>query len=321
MAHKNVNAESAPATVVCNSPQGPRSSDSGEPADPYVRWLRDSASPLFHLGGNWWTTYHNALVPACPKPQPINLNVNISQAQEVLRKSGMLFLRYITRTFNHPTDWWYVVCEEYDISSLTHKVRNQIRRGYRKCLVRNIDPAWLAVNGYECYRGAFRRYWNASPVSKQDWEKKQLSAVGGPFEFWGVFVGDALAGYLKCVVADTYVATLVGKFHPDYLQFYPSYALLDTLLKKYAGQERKSVTNGFRSIAHHTNLQEYLGKFGFRKVYCDLKVIYREPVRQALTLLSPFKVIIDHFPDIGFVPEIKTMLTQEVIRRSFQGAQ
>jgi hypothetical protein len=281
--------------------------------DPYAKWLSDRGQ-LFTIGDSLWRPYHRALVPACPKPQPIHLDHDL--AQEALRKSGTLFIRYSTQTFEHPTEWWYVICDHYCFDQLGKKVRYDIRRGYKYCSVARIDPEWLATSGYECYTAAFRRYRNAAPVSRQEFESNHLDSAGGPFEYWGVFYGNTLAAYAKCVVGDDYAAILVAKSNPDHLNFGSSCVLYETLTRVYAGEQRKVVTNGFRSIAHSTRVQEFLERFGFKRVFCDLRIIYRKPVKFAVNCLYPGKAILEHLHNLT-PSTLNTVLKQEEIRRSF----
>jgi len=284
--------------------------------DSYIAWLKKENSPLFEAGGTWWRPYHMALVQASAKPEPVEIGAR--EAKEVLKRSGTLFLRHFTRTFKEPTDFWYVTCDEYEFDKLSKKTRSYIRRGYKSCIVQRVDPAWLAVNGYECYVAAFGRYRNAYPVSQGEFEKGVLmDSVGGPFDFWAVFCEGKLATYSKCVVGNDYAAVSVLKSHPGYLRFYPVYVLMDTMLKTYVVAEHKLVTNGFRSISHDTNMQEFAEKFGFHKVYCDLKVVYRPSVRAFVSLLMPFESVLNRFPNRNLTSRLKSVLTQERIRRSF----
>jgi hypothetical protein len=280
--------------------------------DKYVAWLKKENSPLFEAGGTWWRPYHKALVQATAKPEPVE--ISDQEAKEVLKRSEALFLRHFTRTFTEPTDFWYVACDAYNFDKLSKKPRSYIRRGYSNCSVQRVDPAWLAVNGYECYVAAFGRYSDAHPISQAEFEKGHMGSVGGPFDFWAVFCEGKLATYSKCVVGDDYAAALVLKSHPAYLRCYPVYALMDTMLKTYVVEGHKFVTFGFRSIAHDTNIQEFLEKFGFQKVYCDLRVVYRPSVRAFVSVVMPFKSVLDRLP---LRSSLKSVLTQEEIRRSF----
>lgn len=106
----------------------------------------------------------------------------------------------------------------------------------------------------------------------------------------------------------------MAKFHPGHLHSYPAYALFDTILKLYVQDHAKPVTNGFRSVAHDTNMQEFLEKFGFHKVYCDLRVVYRPIVGLVVKALYSLRPLVGR---VLFVPALGTLLAQERIQRTF----
>ena len=284
--------------------------------DPYVEWLH-AREPrnLFTAAGTWWRTYQKAVVQASLKPEPARLQK--SEAQDLLHKSGGLFVRYFTRTSGEPTAFWYTACAKYDFNELSGKARNQIRRAYKNCEARKITAEWLAANAYECYAAAFTRHGRAPYRTREKFRNDCVTDASGPFEFWGVFVGENLAGFTKCAVGEGYAAMVLGKFDPRYLPQYPAYALMDTMLAEYVARQEKLVTNGFRSIVHETNMQEFLEKFGFCKVYCDLRVIYRPLVRLCVSLLLPLRRAIDRVERPPLAANVKALLAQERIRRSF----
>lgn len=284
--------------------------------DPYVVWLQ-AREPrnLFQAAGTWWRRYHKAVIQASPKPQPARLPK--SEAKDLLRKSGGLFVRYFTRSFPQPTEFWYSACGEYDFEKLSRKARNQVRRARKNCEVRRIDAIWLAEHGYGCYSAAFARHGRSPFRSEAKLRSDCLADAAGPFEFWGVFVGDKLAGFTKCAVGSDYVAMVVAKFDPQYLAFYPAYALMDAMLAEYAGRRRMPVTNGFRPIAHDTNMQGFLEKFGFRKIFCDLRIVYRPLVRLCVDLLLPLRRVVARLNRPAAAANIKALLAQELIQRSF----
>ncbi len=284
--------------------------------DAYVKWLsRRNESVLVLGGGTWWFPYHGCLVPASLKPQPVELTE--AEAAKLLEESGALLLRYFSRISDEPTAFWYVACERYDFDGVSHNTRSKIRRAYKRCTVERVDATWLAKEGYGCYSAAFDRYRGARPTSKTIFQRGLLDSVGGPFEFWAVFAGAELAGYAKCVLGDDYVATVVIKLAPEYLPLYSAYGLWDTILKQYVNMEARPVFNGFRALAHDTNVQDFLRKFGFQKVYCDLKIVYRKKLGLCVRVLYPFKLIASLIPDSLGGAGVRAMLAQEEIRRSF----
>lgn len=283
--------------------------------DPYLRWLERNKVSLFHAGNSLWRTYQRAIVPACLKPIPVDLTME--QVQMLLHKSGALFARYFTRTFDTPTAFWYSSCREYSFDSLSRKVRAEIRKAHEMCAIKKVAPAWMAQNGYACYESAHARYSAARPDSRKLFEAKCLACIDGPFDFWGAFAGQRLIGFAKFVVGNDYAAGIVLKLDPHYLHFRPGYGLRDVILRAYACDQHKEVVDGFRSIAHDTNMHDFLLKFGYSRVYCDMKVVYRPSLRFLVNLSYPFKTHLNRLADTGPIHKMKSMLAQEEIRRSF----
>lgn len=284
--------------------------------DPYITWLKETEQTLFEGAGTYWRFYQKALVPASLKPAPVELNRE--QAHELLNKSGALFLRYFTQKSESPTDFWYTACPEYDFKNVPGKLRTQIRRAYKDCRIERVDPAWLSDNGYACFTAAFSRYKYTQPGSRAQFDQMCRGAAGGPFDFWAVFVGEELAGFAKCVVGDDYAASIVIKLDPRFLYLNVGSALQDTMLSAYVAQQHKPFSIGFRSIVHDTNIHDFLLKFGYRRVYCDLKLVYRPAVNAFVNLLYPFRTILDRASESGLAGKIRTLLAQEEIHRSFR---
>ena len=283
--------------------------------DPYVEWLRARQVPLFGGCGILWRLYRNTLIPAPLRPVPVH--VPQAEGHALLRKSGALFLRYFSSSSAEPTLFWYVGCAEYDFDSLSAKMRTKIRRAYKDCEVRKLDALWIAEHGYGCYSAAFQRYRHNTPVSAEVFTAEHLDCATGPFEFWGAFVGGNLASYAKCVVEREFVTMVASKIDPAYASSLPSYALMDTVLRRYVLEGRKHMNNGFRSIDHETNRQEFLLQFGYRREYCDLRIVYRQSINLLVNVSYPAKPLIDRARLIGPVRKLRTLLAQEQIRRSF----
>ena len=285
-------------------------------SDAYINWLQNTNHIVFEVAGIRWRAYQHGLIPASLKPEPIKLSS--AQERELLHKSGALFLRYFTRTFETPTPFWYTACNEYDPKNLTRKTRTQVQRAYRACRVERIYPSWLSENGYGCYAAAFAKYRNTRPDPKSKFEEECLGSVGGPFDFWGVFVGDQLAGYVKYFVGTDYVAGLEMKLDPKYLSLNSSSALQDTILTSYVANQSKTVYVGFRSLLHDTNIHDFLLRFGYRRVYCDFKLVYRRSIRGFVNLLFSLRKVANYIPESTWDNRIHSLLRQEGIRRSFE---
>jgi hypothetical protein len=287
--------------------------------DPYILWQKQHNLPLFSAGGIWWRRYRDILIPASGKPEPTHLK--FSDAQKLLRESRTYLLRFFTQRSDTPTEFWHVLCDDYNFEKLPGKMRTKIRRAYKDCDIRRIQPAWLAENGYPCYLAAFSRYKGGRPESKETFQKNHSNAIDGPFEYWGAFIGETLVGFAKCIVGEDYATMVVFKIHPDYTSSRPAYALQDSVLQTYVTRAGKPVNNGFRALAHDTNMQEFVLQFGFRRVYTDLRVIYRPPLQSLIGMLYPFSSVVSRLPASRPIEYLKTLLKQEQIQRSCLRAQ
>jgi hypothetical protein len=284
-------------------------------ANEYVTWLKSQGYPLFDTGGTWWRLYRHGLVPASMKPEPVE--VRERDGHDILQRSGALFLRYFSSTFEKPTNFWFVRCESYEFDALPGKLKTKIRRAYKDCTVRKVSAAWLATHGHQCYVAAYNRYRHGRPDALQTFQSECLSCMSGPFEFWAAFVEDRLVAYTKCILEGNHVTMAAFKFDDAYRAARPSYALVDSILREYVSEQHKYVNNGFRSIDHDTQMQEFLLQFGFGRQYCDLKLVYRPAVRLLVNLLYPAKRLIGSAPGDSLIRNVRTLLLQEEIRRSF----
>lgn len=214
----------------------------------YIEWLKAQGVPLFQGGGLDWRLYHGALIPA--PASPFFVELHHEEAISLLKRSGAKLLRFASEPQERETEWWYIVCDFYDPDRLSSNTRSKIRRGFRNCIVHPLDTEWIAEHGYQCYLKAFDRYTNARPITKIEFRDMIMNTIAGPFEYWGVFVQDVLAGYSQCIIEEDHVITSVFKYHPAFLKFYTSYALVVALMQNYVVKHCFSLSNGTRSVAH-----------------------------------------------------------------------
>ena len=76
---------------------------------------------------------------------------------------------------------------------------------------------------------------------------------------------------------------------PAGLHDYAAYAMIHTILEDYINQQGIPVTNGSRSISHETHMQDFLTKFGFKREYSKLNVVYRRDIQIIVKALFPFR--------------------------------
>lgn len=285
----------------------------------YLSWLRAQGLPVYEAGGIQWTTYRSALVPVVDIPRPVS--ASDSEVRRMLRQSGAWLARYPGGLVESPDSddgWYYTVCDQFaPMAELRKKVRYEVRAGMNACSVRPVSADWLASNGYACYRAAERGYRNVRAASEDAFQLNLRQQADAPFEHWGVFVGDALAGYASSTILDEeWVAHSVAKYDPGALKERTAYVLVRALIDEYVGNRHLSLINGTRTVAHDTNYNQFLRRLGFVARHCTLKVVYQPALAATLRLAYPFRGLIFRLPDAGLVHSARGVLEMERLRRS-----
>jgi len=291
----------------------------------YLKFLKESGEKFIIYKNIPWIYYHSFLQPrSFPH---IKVSLSQDEAKELLASSKVSFLRWTSKfDCGYQTRWWHVIKDDKsDLSLLSSNTRSKIRRGQKNCTVCKIDPLYLAINGYEVYKAAFRRYkGRVKPISEENFKNIIFLTANFPqiVEYFGVFYKDKLVGYSMNYIQDNAVNYSTIKYHPDYLKYYSSYALIFEMDNHYLNERNmKYVNDGERSIYHQSNIQEYLiNKFKFRKAYCKLNIVYSPKIKLLVNWLYPVRKLfqkINVHLNISLLRKVNAMLNQEEIRRGF----
>jgi hypothetical protein len=252
------------------------------------------------LGGAIFKRYAGMVVPFGPADADYSLTPD--EASHALRSLGGMLVR-TTTGFGGPgatPQWYAVICREFTPIERVPSAnrRSKLRRALRNCEVRRISAEELASSGYEVYRAAHARYRGAdAPATPAAFAAHTRASTG--FEdivhHWAVLCDGRLAGYSSnYVFGETEVLYSALKFHPDYLRKYASYALFHGMNEFYLGRQRVAYVNdGFRTVRHDTELQEFLEhNFAFEKASTGVDAFYRHPVGLALRATFPLRRLI-----------------------------
>jgi hypothetical protein len=267
-----------------------------------------------------WRHYHGALIPAVAPH--IGVNLTQKEQKELLKLSKAYFIRYVTDfDIKQESSFWYVIKDESEnLEHYKSKMRNQIRKGLTNCRVEKVDSDNISKNGYSVYLAAFKKYkTDIEPKTKEAFTKDILHSKSQ--EFWAVYKKgeERLVAYSQNSIEDDSVNYSTIKLHPDYLKYYPSYALIFKMNEYYLNEKKvRYVNDGARSISHMTNIQNFLiDKFNFRKAYCKLHIVYRWDIGMIVRLLYPLRKLIDQV-DYKVFNRLSVLLKQEEIRRSYE---
>lgn len=267
-----------------------------------------------------WKCYNHAAIPTtAPHESPNMLPINDGSIWKIVGSGGVPLLARWTTEFDcgYETNWWYIIKDApYDINDVSAKNRKSIRQAIKKCHVKKIEIANYIEDLWECYSSAQSRYKNAdNRVDKEAF----ISGLNYQLDWWAGFdcETDKMIGWLNVRVEEDYVEIQSAKFHVDFLSRCVSDALYHHVLEYYLNVlNKKYLSSGSRNINHNTNTQEYkIKRFGYRKAYCRLHVLYNPKIRIWVKLLYPFRKVLKLFDKITIMHQVNGVLKMEEICR------
>lgn len=254
------------------------------------------------------------IVPFGPAAKPYSLSP--AQRKMLLLKLGGLWVQWTDGFGPHAdnSEWYAVICRCHTPINVIESgnTRSKLRRGLKNCEVRKVDAEEIATQGYETYCAAINSYQGNDTQIPTEADFQRRVRSDAPFadirHQWAVYHQDKLIAFAQNLIYDKIEVdyTLI-KLHPDYLKFYPAYALIYKMNEYYlAEQGFQYVNDGFRSILHQTGIQEFLiKKFGFEKAPTGLYLHFRPPYGQILRLARPFRRPLARFyPKAGALFEL-----------------
>jgi hypothetical protein len=243
------------------------------------------------------------------------------EARGLFRRLPTAVLIRHTAGFHLQVKSWYAVLADHfeDLSELDGKRRNEVRRGLRNCTVARIGAKELVEKGgAEVFRSVAAAHtgkgFSSFDAAKYRRSMLQNEGFEDIWHFWGVFGPDGvLIAYAQNAIYGSVEVNYSSiRLHPDYLGLYPMYALIYEMNRHYLGAGKADYVNdGFRSLLHDTNIQDFLiRKFGFKKVGVPMCIRYRPLFG---ILLKPLLLAYPFWP---LLPgKVRSLLFQEKYHR------
>lgn len=154
-------------------------------------------------------------------------------------------------------------------------------------------------------------------VVRKHLKKKKITAeFADVYHYWGVFHKNRLIAYSSNIVYDDEAVDYSAiKFIPEYLKLYPAYALVYTMNQYYLKEQScLYVNDGFRSISHQSDIQDFLiKKFWFKKAYTGINIVYKPILSLYLSITYPYREIMGRLS-----AKLKTLYLMEEIHRKGQ---
>ncbi len=285
-----------------------QTSDGATPEPAYARrfaeYFRRHGTPceLFH--GALWIESQRTIHPV--GASSANYSLTKSQARHLLsRLKGGLFV-ICTDGFQPESgsEWHVMIARRFvDLARLDSRVRYEVRRGLRECVVEKVDAQRVANEGYDTYAAAVHRYTRGRQKPPKSPEKFYNSIlVAGEFadviDFWAVFREGKMVGFAqnqRCAREE--IAYDGMTFHPGFFRFNTSYALIYTMNEYYLVQENfDHLSCGFRTVLHETEFQKFLSKqLQLERMPTNLYIHYRFPIGAVMALPGPVRALLSRW--------------------------
>ena len=267
----------------------------------YAELFQRSGQKSIKRDGILWTSYQKMIVPVGVVAGDYRIASEKTREDLLRYFNKCLLIRTGSGFVSSPEDWYAVICScAPDISRYSAKLRTKLKRGLSTFSVRRVDARFIAEQGWPVYAAAFRRYKNTRLQETEETFKRDIMVTDG-FEdivhYWGSFekaTGRLVAfskNYIYGKVEAYYWKTL---FHPEYLRLHASFVLFYEMKRYYLADEKFAYVNdGFRSLLHETNIQDYLGRyFTCRNQPVGLQIFYRPLVGKCMQATYPYRNVL-----------------------------
>lgn len=223
--------------------------------------------------------------------------LNGPEIRHIMTSGGWALRNAYNFDIQKPTNFWYVIKDSFDdMSELSSKTRNQVRRAFKNYNYKMIDRSYILQYGYDVFQKACDSYAvTAIPPTIDEFRQRIMSAPDQD-EFWGAINKEngQLAAIAINHIADNSCNYSTLKANPEDMKNYVYYGLIYVMNEYYLKTKGFNyVYDGARSATNHSNIQPFLmDKFNFRKAYCNMHITYKWWAHLAIILLLPFYRII-----------------------------
>jgi len=224
-------------------------------------------------------------------PSHHHLRPDHGELREVLRRQPCFGVR-----FPGPVDGpgklsYQIVCDvqNYGLDQLSANVRSKVRRGLRRCEVKAVPFAELAVIGRAADVDTLSRQGRTWRFGGAQWDRYWRAADRPGMEGWGAFVGNELAAFLLTAEFGDCVEFLLARSRSDLLDAYPNNALIFSVAEEMLVKRRHNmITFGLESLEPVGPLDQFKFGMGFRRQPIRQRVVFH-PLLQTLLRSTAFR--------------------------------
>ena len=281
---------------------------------------RKAFSPKIDVGAQGFFRYGRGLIAASSMPK-FGRPSSKQEIREALRKSGAWLLRWQDAAEGE-TEWWTMVCRDTSLSHLKKKSRwtakKNIKKGLEAFTVEKVSASFVSEECFSVHVDSYGRYQNATPQTLESFQKSILMYDDESIDYWICRSRSTqkIIGWCAFWRDDIGVFLHTIDITPPALHDRAGYAFLAHCLAHYVDNLGLPVSNGSRSVAHATDMQDFVRKLGFQREYGYLRVEYVWWLSLIVAAAMPFRSLIDK---LNISHLLSSLLRQEYFARSCKG--
>lgn len=258
-------------------------------AETYAEWLRRQGQQVLRTCSSYW---HNGGMRVY-QAFPYHWLIEPSQAElsEIFSRHRAVAVRYaMPLCCSSGTPSYSIVFEggRYDLESLGHRTRKNVRRGLKNCTVEPISFQRLVNEGWELRRDTLDRQRRRLSFTFESWRTRYLAASDfAGFQAWGAYVGNRLAAYLITFRMDDCVSVVDQQSHRDYLDLNINNAITFVVSQDAATRPGvKTLFYGLESLDAPLRVSEFKFHMGYTPKPLRQRVVFRPAIAPFATKLS-----------------------------------
>ncbi len=182
---------------------------------------------------------------------------------------------------------YQIVCDDpgFGLDNLSSNVRSKVRRGLKRCEVRQVSFAELSNLGEAADSDTMARQGRAPKLAGAAWQEYWKAAADTEgMEGWAAFVGGELASFLVTVsFSDGPVEFMLARSRTEHLNSYPNNALIYTCTEEMLCRRGAAkITFGLESLEPVGPLDQFKFSMGFRAEPLRQRVVFHPWLRRFL---------------------------------------
>lgn len=219
-------------------------------------------------------------------PHSVPVSPSPAELRRVFSATRGLGLRFVAPLDDPGRRSYALVVEDpaYDLEQLSSNTRSKVRRGFKACEVRRLDPALARARGREANADSLQRMRFDRDL--YDWNRYWDAVEATPTaEVWGALRGRELLAYLVVLHVEGCAEILVERSSNSGLKHYPNnaliYAAVTDLIRR---PEVDRILFGLESLEAVSGVDQFKLSMG----------LVRRPIRQRIAFHPLLRPVLNH---------------------------